>query len=297
MYSFKQECTVFLVYNNKKYKIEVYPDLSFSQTFNETATSVKTLHDQNAVFEAASITSANPANFNFTVVFVKGSDFEIIGDWLTTYTGNDEALRAYDIYVDTGHQIFKLRKSVAERATFIIARDQLITVSISGSAAQLEIFEGVIPGVLQARDESFLPVVPHLNNIELDSQNLDNISGITLELSNEVQWLEAKTLHKSLYVTGASDTVYPEVFVVSKKVLSGTIVQYLVNTDNTQSWSTNSTLRIRIGDSQAYYLDVNIPQVTITNRVQPDTVFTQTYDFRMVHNPAQISNILKYKEL
>jgi len=292
MYSFKQECKVYISNGIQKWKLEVYPDLNFSQTFNEQATSVKTLHDQNAVFEEATINSANPANFNFTVLLVKGTDFDIINGWLTTYTGNDEALLTYDVYVDTGTQIFKIRKSVLERATFVIARDSLVTVSISGSAAQLSI-HGVagtnIPGTLQGRDASLTPIIPHLNSVLLNGVALSNLSGITFELSNEVQWLEHKTLHKSLYVTSASDTMYPEAFVVSKKVLSGTIVQYLINTANAQTWSTNSTLRIRVGDSSGYYIDLNMPRVVITNRIQPDSVFMQTYDFRMLDNPAQIS--------
>jgi hypothetical protein len=291
MYSFKQECKVYISNGIQKWKLEVYPDLNFSQTFNEQATSVKTLHDQNAVFEEATINSANPANFNFTVLLVNGTDFDIINGWLTTYTGNDEALLTYDIYVDTGVDIYKIRKGVLERATFIIARESLITVSINGSAAQLTHFGvsgAVIPGALQSRDSTLEPIISRLTSVELDGVQLENLSGITLELSNEVQWVEHKTLHKSLYVTSASDTMYPEAFAVSKKVLSGTIVQYLINTANAQTWSTNSTLRIRVGDSSGYYIDLNTPRVVVTNRVQPDSVFMQTYDFRMLDNPAQI---------
>jgi hypothetical protein len=296
-YSFKQECKVYLVKGSTRTKIEVYPDLSFSQTFDEKPRSVKTLHAQNAVFEDATITKANSANFNFTVLLVKGTDFDIIGDWLTTYTELDESLLTYDIYVDTGVDIFKIRKCLAERGTFQIARDQLVTVNISGSGAQLTRFGAsgtAMPGSLAARDANIEPIIPHFNSVELNSVSLSNISSVTIELSNEVQWLEHDNLHSSLYVTGAADTSYPAAFVVSKKVLSGTIMQYLNPGSDPSWWSTNATISIKIGQSGAYFLEVNMPKAVITKRIQPDAVFMQGYDFRLTQTPTQI---MKYKEL
>lgn len=254
-YSFKRNCKVYLVVDNLQRKIEVYPDLAFSQTFEEKAHNVKTLHDQTAMFEEATINKANPASFNFTVLLVKDNDFDVIGDWITGRgaANRNEALFSYDIYVDTGVDIFKIQKSVPERATFQIIRDALVTVSIQGSASRLTRFGPtgtVIPGNPEPRDVTLNPVIPRATLVELDGVALDSVAGITLELSNEVQWLEYDTLHKSLYVTSASETLVPEAFVVSKKVLSGTIQQYLTDTNNARvnSWSTNSTLRIRVGE-------------------------------------------------
>lgn len=300
-YSFKQNCKVYLVQGNLRWKIEVYPDLTFSQTFEEKSHNVKTLHDQNAMFEDATINKANPADFSFTCLLVKGDDFNVIGNWLTLRNGlgSDEALTTYDIYVDNGVDIFKITKGVAVRATFQMIRDQLITVSLQGTASQLTKFGPTgtaIPGVLQVRDEVHTPIIIRRLVIELDGVVLPNIAGLTLELSNEVQWIEYDTLHKSLYVTSASDTQVPEAFVVSKKVLSGTIQQYLTdtNSDNLQSWSTNSTLRIRVGDSSVYYLDINMPKVVFTNRIQPDVLFSQAYDFRLISSPTNVYDVLKY---
>lgn len=299
-YSFKQECKVYIVRGPLRWKIEVYPDLNFSQTFEERSRSVKTLHDQNALFEEATINKANPANFNFTVLLTKGNDFDILGKWLTEGLEGDEALSSYDVYVDTGVDIFKLTKGVIERATFQTVRDSIITVSLDGSAARLTHYgtsSTVIPGTPQERDAVHTGIIPRRTIVEVDGVELTNIAGITIELSNEVQWIEYDTLHKSLYVTSASDSQYPEVFVVSKKVLSGTIQQYITNENSSKlnTWSTNSTLRIRVGDWDAYQLELNIPRAVLTNRIQPDAIFMQSYDFRMTHSPNQVYEVLKLR--
>lgn len=289
-YSFKRNCKVYLVSGSSRWKIEVYPDLNFSQTFDEKANKVKTLHDQNALFEEATINKLNPANFNFTVLLVKGNDFTIIGDWLSS------ALDTYDIYVDTDADIFKLEKAVLTNGIFQIQKDQLVTVSLSGEARKLTRFVGTIPGTLQARDSTLTPIIVRSMQIDLDAVVLPHISGVSFELSNKIEWIGYEDIHKSLYVTSASDSQSPEAFVVSSKTLSGTIQQYLTENTNTrlQTWSTNSTLRVRVGDGASYYIDLNIPSAVFTNRLNVEDVFLQTYDFRMTHSPVSVATILNY---
>jgi len=301
-YSFKQNCKVYLVSGSQRWQIEVYPDLEFSQTFNEKAINVKTLHDQNAMFEEAIINKANPANFSFTVLLPAGNDFNVIGDWLTKRNelGSDEALYSYDVYVDTGVDIFKITKGVASRATFQIYKDRILTVSIEGTASALTRFgtSGIddIPGTVQIRDNPIIPVIPRGLLIELDGVELKNINGLAIELVNDIQWLEYDTLHNSLYVSSAADVQLPAAFVVSKKTLSGTIQQYITDENNSrmQSFSTNSTLRIRVSNGSAYYLDVNMPKVVFTNNIQPGEVFVQSYSFRMTTSLALITDVLNY---
>lgn len=292
-FSFKRNSAVYLVKGSAKWKIEIYPDLNFSQTFDQTGIKVKTLHSQLSLFEEASITKANTANFNFTVLLVKGDDFNIIGNWLV---GVDDTLDTYDMYVSTGADIFKLENAVLTRGTIQIVKDQLVTVAVTGEASKLTRFVGTIPGTLQSRDATIDPLIVRSMHIQLDSVTLPHISGVTLELSNDVNWVPYENLHKSLYVTNASDSQSPEAFVVAGKVLSGTIQQYLTETTNSrlQTWSTNSALRIRVGDSSAYYLDVDMSSVVFTNRLNVEDVFLQTYDFRMTNSPANLGTILKY---
>jgi hypothetical protein len=297
-YNFKKNCKVYLV-SSSKYKIEVYPDLTFGQTFEEKAVNVKTLHAQNAMFEHAIINKANPATFSFTVYLSTGNDFIVLGDLLTK-NGADEALNSCDIYVDTGVDIFKITKGVFGRATFQINKNQIITVSLEGTASKLNRFGPsgtVIPGTTATRDASTVPaIIPHRLLVELNGEEVKNVAGVTLELTNDVSWVDYTSLHKSLYVTNASDSQYPERFVVSKKVLSGTIQQYLTdeNRGRVQTWSTNIPLRIRVGTESQYFLDVNMPGVVYTNRLEVSDLFLQNYDFRMVYSPSEVSDVLGY---
>ncbi len=71
VYNFKKKVKFFVVIDGLRYQIEINPDVSFSQTFNEEQRKVKTLHDPKNMFDRASITNASPANFNFTESVVR----------------------------------------------------------------------------------------------------------------------------------------------------------------------------------------------------------------------------------
>lgn len=299
-YSFKQDCKVYIVRGSSRWKIEVYPDLSFSQTVEEKTRSVKTLHDQSAMFEEATINKASPADFSFTALLVKGNDFTILGDWLTQVTNDrsDESLYTYDVYVDTGVHIFKITKGVLTRGTVQLAKDAIITVSLTGTASKLERFGPtgtVIPGTPVARDIYHEGIIPRRVSVSIDGVEMDNISSVTIELANDVQWVNYDTLHKSLYVTSASDTQYPEAFFVSKKTLSGTIVKYLTETYNDEKWSLNTPIRVQVGDSTTYYLDINIPAAVVTKQPTVGDIFAHLFNFRMTHSPSDVATVFNYK--
>ena len=307
-YTFKRNCKVYLVTSVngtlQKFKLAVYPDLSFSQTFDEQTLDVKTLHDQDAMFEGAVINRANPANFNFTILLVNSADHVAVGNMLTyknpARDGSVEALYSGDLYIDTGVDVFKLTKCVFEHGTYQIQRDAIVTVTVSGSASKLERWAAtgtVIPGTAASSNPTIGGIIPRAVNVTLDGVQLPNIATITLELANSVEWLQYDTLHKSLAVTGPTDTMYPGAFVVSNKTLSGTIQQYVTDTNESrlQSWSTNSSLLIQVGDlGPIYYFSANMPSVVFTNRLDTQDAFVQTYDFRMTSNPANLTSVLSY---
>ncbi len=268
-YSFKQNCKVYIVRGASSYKLEVYPDLNFSQTFDEKAQNVKTLHDQSAMFSEAVVNKANPANFNFTVMLGRAQDFKVIADWMTL-------VLMYDIYIDTGAKIFKIKSGVIERATFNVTT--LATVSISGSAINLQevaSMPATVPAY-RSNDQTLIRSLQVLYN----GLVLKGISSLSFEFVNEIQWIEYDTLHKSLYVTNVSDTQYPETFVVSGRTLSGTIQQYLTEEALQPGWSTTAPIRISIGD----YFGINLPSTVSTVNVTPGDVFIQNITFRLNSN-------------
>lgn len=302
-YNFKKKVKFYIVIGGLKYLVDIYPDVSFSQTFKESSRKVKTLHAQTDMFDAAIINEASPANFNFTMPLYVTLEVKPILAMLLDYdtSSSEVTLKTADIYVDTGVEIFKLEKAVFERGTFNIGRAEIVTVSISGSASKLSLF-GVsgttIPGTQQTTTSgtsTFLET--RFMQVLLGGSELLNVHAVSLEVANEVQWLANNTLHKSLAVTGPSDTTYPEGFVVSGRTVSGTIQQYLTdaNISSAQTWSTSGVMSVSIGRIiNTYSLVFSFPEAVYTNRIQPEELFLQNYDFRLTYNPASLSTLITY---
>ena len=66
-YNFKEEAEVYLVFGGSTIRLDVSPDISFSQTFTDKTYPQKTLHEQHKLHQASRISKANPANFNFEI--------------------------------------------------------------------------------------------------------------------------------------------------------------------------------------------------------------------------------------
>lgn len=297
-YNFRKETKVYVVRGGLRYILDVYPDLNFSQTFNETSVPVKTLHSQFNMFEGAVITKANPANFNFTVPVLYENDLQVLLDLLIDYdTASTEAtIKSADIYVEANSEVYKLEKAVIENGVFQIARDSIIVLSLSGSARKLSKFVGAIPGTLQSRTTRTHGMTTALN-IQLGVETLANIAGVSIELVNNVQWVDYTTLHNSLVINGASDTMYPEVFVVGSRTLSGNIQQYVTdeNGDTVNTWEIGTSLNIKVGNSSsAYLLEFDLPSIVYTNRLAVGDLYTQSFDFRMNTSPSDLSQVIKH---
>jgi hypothetical protein len=303
-YNFKRKVKFYVVVDGLKYLVDIFPDVSFSQTFKEESRRVKTLHAQTNMFDDASITEANPANFDFTMPLYTTLETQPILDLLLNYDEDNTSevtLKTFDIYVDTGEEIFELEKAVFERGVFNINKADVVSVSISGTASKLIKIgpSGItIPGVQQpTTDENSIFVEPRYMLVQVAGETQPSIHAVSFEVANEVRWLPNNTLHKSLAVTGPSDTSYPEGFVVSGRTMSGVIQQYLTeeNIDNAQTWAIGVPLNIWTANViDDYNLMLTMPEVVYTNRIETGDLFFQTYDFRSTYNPAIGISIVDY---
>jgi len=286
-YSFLKEAKVYIVYGTTKKQLDI-SSVSFSQTFTEETRSVKTLHNQNNMFEGSVINTANPANFEITTNLLIEDASKILFDRLTD-------TNSFDLYISTESDVFKLEKCVITNGTINIERLRPLSLSISGEASKL-ILGSSVPSGMTLRTASSSRTY-NLNKdllVSLNSTSIsDHLVSVSMELQNEVQWVPYKT------VQTAAGTRYPTEYIIERKVLSGNITRYL-NDDtesNAQSYGINQSLRIKAGTiigSSFRGIDFNSTNCSLTQRVQTGTVFTKNTDWRMVQNPASVSDVFTY---
>ena len=134
----------------------------------------------------------------------------------------------------------------------------------------------------------------------LGSATLTDIVKVTVELQNDIQWLPYETLNASLAASSAANSMYPDGYVVTKKILAGSISQYLTdtNTSNVQAWDTSVSLEIKAGNglsgSQFRGFHIGSATSTFTNRMNTGSVFLQNYDWRITDNSSSLATIFKY---
>ena len=286
-YSFLKEAKVYIVYGTTKKQLDI-SSVSFSQTFTEETRSVKTLHNQNNMFEGSVINTANPANFEITTNLLIEDASKILFDRLTD-------TNSFDLYISTESDVFYLEKCVITNGTINIERLRPLSLSISGQASKL-IPGSSVPSGMTLRTASSSRTY-NLNKdlfISLSSSDIsDHLVSVSIELQNDIQWIPYKT------VNTASGTRYPTQYTVKGRVLAGNIKRYL-NDDtesNSQSYGINQSLRIKAGTTIGGLfkgIDFNSNNCSLTQRIQTGTVFMKNTDWRMVQNPSPVSGVLTY---
>lgn len=286
-YSFLKEAKVYIVYGTTKKQLDI-SSVSFSQTFTEETRSVKTLHNQNNMFEGSVINTANPANFELRTNLLIEDASKIVFDRLTD-------TNSFDLYISTESDVFKLEKCVITNGTINIERLRPLSLSISGQASKL-IPGSSVPSGMTLRTASSSRTY-NLNKdlfVSLSGADIsDHLVSVSMELQNEIKWIPYKT------VQTASGTRYPTQYTVETKVLSGNITRYLNDSteSNSQSYGTNQSLRIKAGTLIGGLfkgIDFNSTNCSLTQRVEVGTVFTKSTDWRMVQNPASVSGVFTY---
>lgn len=294
-FNFLKEASLYIVHNSKKYNIDI-ENVSFSQTFTEDSYSVKTLHSQK-MFEASVINKANPANFEFTMPTLKEADssVQLVLDRLLDYD-------TMDIYISTQQAVFKLEYCVFANGSFVIEKSKVLSITISGEASKLSKVgtagSYTIPGTVQSRatTRTFLQTLEQ--QVTVGGTDISSfVYKLSVELQNEIAWTPYKTVQGALAATNASTSMYPTEFSVNKRILAGSIGKYVTdsNAGDLQSWNSNVAIRIKVGQDiggTLYGFDFNMPACSFTNRLNVDSVFTQSYDWRLTDNSTALSSII-----
>ncbi len=298
-YSFLRESKLYIVYGGNKYRIHTSTAISFSQTFAQDSYSVKTLHNQSKMFEGATITKANPADFSFNVPLTVEKDESPVVDLLSEL--NSGQLTSFDMYVETGSAVFKLTNAVITSGSFDINPRNQFTLQLQGEGTKLERVGDEsysIPGNLANESATRTPLLVY-PVVSIDSLDMNNIISTTLTIENEVDWTAYSTLQKSLNVTNASNIMRPSNYTVNNRTISGAVRQYQTDNNITQfddfSTTSNITIKaIRVGDAAnaTPFLQLNLNPATFTARMETGETFAQSYDFRNLDNSTTVPNII-----
>ena len=129
---------------------------------------------------------------------------------------------------------------------------------------------------------------------------MDNVVGINMEVQNNIEWTKNTTLHDSLSVTNASNSIFPSTFILKDRVVSGNINQYVSSASqsntNLQTWKENVPVHIKAGlSSSNYQLKAELTPCSFTNRVRAgEGVFRQAYDFRLLSGASALTSLISH---
>ena len=316
-HSFLRESKLYIVYGVNRYRIYTSSAITFNQTFAEESYSVKTLHDQSKMFEGSIINKANPASFSFDVPLTKEKEESIVltlaSDLVSTSESDIEIqqLKSFDIYVQTRSSTFKLEGAVITSASFDFIPTNQFTMRVEGEGKKLTRAgdeDLTIPGngvsgsnyttpppanlpypELKGRTRTPLIVYPTITLNDGTSRNMNNILSVNLNIQNEMEWTPFETLHDSLN----NNTMFPSAHTVGKRIISGEIRQYQQgnNAEQFENFSTNTNLTITAknvsGDADFFKIQIN--PAMYTARVNPEEIYTQSYDFRSSDNTGTVN--------
>lgn len=293
IYNFKEDVEVYVVSGGTTYRIYV-SNITFSQTFSEQSYPVATIHSPSDLFEESVINTANVANFSFEVPVTREDHYTILQTLLVDVT-------EFDLYIKTQADTYRLRKSVMTTGNYVIERSRPLALQISGEAAQL--YRGVSGFTPSSAFTDKTYIIPKVE-VYLDGPFLmTDVVSVSMELQNEIQWTGYKTVNNAISAT----TMYPSGFTLSKRILAGSIAQYL--TDTTTSYASDfnadGTLDLRAGtshsgnssaigaDFKGFHFDGPISYTTRVNTGSP--VFLRNYDWRYSPiYPANLATKLNY---
>lgn len=290
-YNFKKQAEVYLFHDNKRYRLDVTEDLSFSQTFTDQTYPQKTLHEPHKLHEASNINKANAANFSFTVPMITEDSLNVIFDLLVDYKSGTYTLDTFDLYIKLPNDVYKLEKCVITNGTFIIEKLQNLKLTIAGEASKLLKTGVTLPtSGIQSYTGGGTPQMIDYLRVAVGSDVLSSaVYKVSIELQNNISWIPYETVNVAL---SPGTLMYPSEFTLDQRILSGSIGQYITSDsdDNVQTFAVGTTLLIKAGKSSTQGFRFNLVNCSFTNRLAVGDAFTQAYEWKMNDNPTDLGS-------
>lgn len=309
MYNFKKNAKLYIIELDaagaalRQHSIEIYSDITASQTFDEQGYKRKTLHNLTDLHDYAVVNNANVANFSFTTPIRNITTVPIILSLGREYSSGN--ITNFDSYIQSDNVIYKLSKCVIEALTFNIDMKSILTVSVSGTARKLTKFGDVGSVTIPTGSSGIFTPVSGTGlkyatidrmSVTIDGNTLDSIAAVHVDLKNDISWYSNNTIQEAV----AGTTMYPGSYVLQGRTLSGSLTQFITSADVDYSLvdtSTTSPIVIKLyntGDAVATpTLEFNLPSAVFTRRLNFEELINRVYDFRL--NSNTITSTIKYK--
>jgi hypothetical protein len=320
MYNFKKNAKLYIVELNangsafRQHSIEIYSDITASQTLDEQSSPTKTLHNQTYLHDYAVVNGANAANFSFTtpllnittvpIVLALGREYSIT-NLNGSGTNLNGALASFDIYIQSDNVIYKITKCVIEAIAFNLDMKSVITMSVSGTASKIEKYGNVGSVTIPTGSSGiFTPTYGtgskyatiDTMKVTIGTTVLDSVASINMDLKNDIKWYDETTLQESL---AALTIRYYTAYVLQKRTLSGSITQFItsMNVDTLTDSSMTALVNIQIYE-QSYssttpILEFNLPSTVFTRRLNFEELINRVYDFRLNTNSTIVKPLYK----
>ena len=242
----------------------VYPDVSFSQVYTETAVERKTLHNPENLISDGFTSILNVGNFNFTVPVMDSTAFGTLLSIM--FKSSNES---HTLYLENEGVIKRYNQVVFTDMTFNTAKNSITTVSVSGNYGYGDSV-GSIPGVTVDYGELYTYIEGI--GISIAGVNIPYINNFNIEVKNDVKWLDNKTIHDN-------GPVHRNRFVHTGKIIGGNIIQYS-NIEHS-TYSDNSPMLVQIKSNGGIFLEFDFPTIINTSRPQLDLISKKGIDFRV----------------
>lgn len=298
MYNFKKNAKAYIVTSNGTHRIDLYSDITASQTFDEQGYKRKTLHNLNDLHDHAVVNTANPANFSFTTP-VPNSDYDPIVLALGSDYSNG-TINSFDLYIQSDNITYVLTSCVIESIAFNIEMRAPLTLSVSGTAAKLSKPNNIgpirIPGS-EAADTNFTRTYTTVDRLSISVANvlLDSVASIQMDLKNDISWSNYTTVNKAVKGT----MMYPDSYTLQSRTLSGSITEFITSENSDKLFDTSTSSPVDIGIYCLDYSSTNsllrftLPSVVFTRRLNFEELINRVYDFRLNSNSTTVGPIYK----
>lgn len=300
-YNFKNEAEVYIDAGAGKIRLDVTKDLSFSQTFTDSTYEQKTLHAPYNLHDASNIKKANPASFSFTIPAITENALDTVFNLLVNFKSGTYSLDTFDIYIKLPNDVYKLTNCVITNGTFIIEKLENLKLTISGEASKLtrgeSSFSSFTGGNRTPHYMKDLSVFMSATNL------LEGVYSVAVELQNNIEWTPYETVNKALNIGNTHNintTMYPSNFTLKKRIVSGSVGQYVLDTFNSdvQNWKQSVPVLITAGNgltgSNFRGFKFNFGTCSFTNRNNVGDVFTQSYDWISNQNTTNLGSLITY---